>query len=110
MRVLRALAVRVRALVRRQASDAELDEELRYHLDRDVERRVANGESREEAVAAARRAFGNLTVHTEAARGAARGQMIEQLAQDARFGIRSLRQMPRFVLAVTRTIGLGSGF
>ena len=82
MRLLRAAAVRVRALMRPRVSDAELDEELRYHLDRDIERRVANGESRADASAAARRAFGNVTVHTEQARSAARGQIVEQLVQD----------------------------
>jgi predicted permease len=109
MRTFRAAAVRVRSLVQRRTADAELDEELRYHLDRDVERRMANGESRQDAIANARRAFGNVTVHTEAARNASRMLAIEQFVQDVRFGLRELRHTPRFVLAVTLTIGLGIG-
>jgi hypothetical protein len=37
------LSARLRALLRRSATNAELDEELQYHLDREVERNVANG-------------------------------------------------------------------
>ena len=75
--------VRLRALVRRRRADAELDEELRYHLERETERNVARMSPRD-ASDAARRAFGNITVATErhamrgagVARGVAAGRRI----------------------------------
>src|SRR4029450_13741284 len=98
MRVWRTLAVHVRALVRRRAADAELDEEIRYHLARDVERRIAHGMSLHDAQAAACRAFGNVSVVTEEARTASRVNAIEQLAQDARYALRGFLRAPRFAL------------
>ena len=109
MRVLRAAAVRVRALVRRRSTDDELDEEMRYHLERDVERRIARGERPADARLAARRAFGNVTALTEQARGASRVEALEQAAQDARYALRVFRGAPRFALTVVLTIGLGLG-
>ena len=72
MRIWRMLTVPLRSLVRRRATDDELDEEIRYHLERDVERRMAGGESETEARRAARRDFGNVTALTEEARSASR--------------------------------------
>jgi predicted permease len=109
MRLWRTLAVHVRALVRRRTTDAELTDEIRFHLERDVERRVARGESESNAWASARREFGNVTVLTEEARDAARVDVIEQLGQDARYALRGFRRAPRFTLTVVLTIGLGLG-
>ena len=59
--MLASTIVRLRALFEHRRVDAELSEELRYHLDREVERNVAAGMSPAEARDAARRAFGNPT-------------------------------------------------
>ena len=99
----------MRALVRRRAHDAELTDEIRYHLERDVERRIARGESSAEAWSSARRQFGNVTVVAEEARAAARVEAIEQLIQDTRYAARGFRRAPRFALTVILTIGLGLG-
>jgi len=109
MRFWRTLAVRARALVRRRAADAELDEEIRYHLEREVERRMARGEIETEARLSARRDFGNVTALTEEARSASRMDAIEQVMQDTRYAVRSFRRAPRFALTVILTIGLGLG-
>jgi predicted permease len=105
----RTLAVHVRALVRRRDADADIDEEIRYHLERDAERHVARGMSPRDASAAARRAFGNVSVLTEEARAASRVEAIEQLIQDVRYALRGFRGAPRFALTVVLTIGLGLG-
>ena len=109
MRLWRTLAVHVRALVRRRAADAELTDEIRYHLERDVARRAARGETEADAWASARREFGNVTVLTEEARAASRVDVIEQLIQDTRYALRGFRRAPRFALTVVLTIGLGLG-
>src|SRR4051812_24844400 len=107
--MLRAFLVRLGALVFRRRFDAGLDEEMRYHLERDVERNIAAGMSPVHARNAARRAFGNLTVATEQARDASRWRFIEELGQDVGFAVRSFRHAPSFVLTVVVTIGLGLG-
>jgi predicted permease len=109
MRLWRTLAVHVRALVRRCAADADLDEEIRSHVERDIERRMAQGMSAADARDAASRSFGNVTVLTEEARAASRVDWMEQLGQDARYALRGFRRSPRFVLTVVLTIGLGLG-
>ena len=109
MRLWRTLAVHVRALVQRRTADAELTDEIRFHLERDVERRVARGESQSDAWASARRAFGNVTLVAEDARGAARVDVLEQVGQDTRYALRGFRRAPRFTLTVVLTIGLGLG-
>ncbi len=103
------LLARVRALVFRRAADADLDEELRYHLDREVERNVAKGMTPTAARDAARRAFGNVSVAREQSRDALRWRLLEELAQDIAYAVRTCRRAPTVVLTVVGTIGLGLG-
>jgi predicted permease len=100
---------RLRALFFRREHDAELDEELRYHLEREIERNIANGMSPADARDAARRAFGNVTVATEQARDASRWRLLEETRQDVLYAIRTFRRAPIFVAGVIATIGLGLG-
>ena len=101
--------VRLRALVNRRAADGELDEELRYHLERETERNIANGMSPLNARDAARRTMGNLSVAADHARDAWRWQLLEELWQDATYAVRTCRRAPSFVFTVVGTIGLGLG-
>jgi predicted permease len=107
--MLSGIMIRLRALVRRGAADAELDEELRYHLQREVERHIASGMSARDARHAARRAFGNVTAATEQARDAMRWRVVEELRQDVVYALRTFRRAPAFVFTVVATIGLGLG-
>jgi predicted permease len=107
--MLASFFVRLRAMVNRRAADADIDDELRYHLERETERNVANGMSPAAARHAARRAFGNPTVHTESARDSMRWRWLDELAQDVSYAIRAFRRAPTFVVGVVATIGLGLG-
>lgn len=100
---------RLRALVRRSATQADVDEELRYHLDRESERNVASGMTPRDARDAARRTLGNLTVHAESARAAYGWTWVEQLAQDAMYGWRALRRSPVFTAVAALSLALGIG-
>ena len=51
---------RVRALFRRRSVERELDEELRFHVERQVEKYVHDGMTCEEARRRARNEFGGL--------------------------------------------------
>ncbi len=107
--MLRRIAVRARALVRRRFVEAEVDEELRYHLDREVERHIAQGFSPHDARVAARRVFGNVGHLKEEVRDSWRVRWLEEALQDVRFALRGFRRAPSFVLTVVLTIALGLG-
>src|SRR5436190_3830909 len=61
---------RLRALFRRDIMERELDEELRLHLERDIDQNLRNGMSPEQARYAALKAFGGLEQAKEECRDA----------------------------------------
>ncbi|MBV8674556.1 MAG: ABC transporter permease, partial [Acidobacteriaceae bacterium] len=65
--------------------------------------------SREEAVRAARRAFGNATLIEESGREAWQWPRIESFLSDANFALRQLRRSPGFALTAILTLALGIG-
>src|SRR5262249_55543726 len=93
----------------REKVDHELDDEIRAHLEMDVAERVARGESRDEAVVAARREFGNVSHVKEVRRQTWGAMWLERLVQDVRYGARSLSRAPAFAVTSIATLGLGIG-
>src|SRR5678815_3557821 len=84
--------LRLRSLFRRDQVEAELDEELRYHLERQIEVNIANGMSEEEARYAALRAMHGLDQRKEECRDMRRLNLIEIMWRDLRYAIRQLRK------------------
>ncbi len=95
-------------LQRRAISDA-LAEEIKQHLEEKVEDLVANGMPREEAVHAARRAFGNVTLLEERSRQIWMWPWIENLGRDVRYALRGFRRNLPFAVTVIATLALGIG-
>jgi hypothetical protein len=104
---------RVRSLVLRKRQDADLDEELRDHIDRQIEENLARGMSEEEARLAAQRAFGNFIVVREQTHEQWAWVFLERLGQDLLCAFRSARRSPFLsavaVVALSLGIGLNSG-
>ena len=101
--------VRLRALLRPGSMAAELDEELRYHLDAETARLVARGMSPGDAALAARRAFGNPTQLKEEVRDGWGRRWLDRVGADTRYAWRSFLRTPAFALTVVATIALALG-
>src|SRR5262245_43710376 len=83
--------------------------EVHAHLELETDRLIAEGVSPEEAQAAARRAFGNVTATTERFYEAGRWMWGEQLMQDVRYAWRGLRRSPAFLVTAVMTLAVGLG-
>jgi putative ABC transport system permease protein len=85
----------------------DLSDEIRQHLEEKIEELVATGMPRKEATAAARRAFGNLTLIEDDSRQVWRWRSVEQFFSDVRFGLRGLRRNSGFAAVAILTFALG---
>src|SRR5687767_10496555 len=109
MEIGRRLLRRARALTDRARLDRELDEELRSHLEMEVEYNVRRGLSPDEARARALREFGGVARAREEARDARGVGPLEELGRDARIAARSLRRSPAYAAVAVLTLALGIG-
>jgi macrolide transport system ATP-binding/permease protein len=103
------LIFRFRSLFQRSAVERELDDELRFHLEQQVEKHVRSGLTREEAVRQARLEFGGLGHVKEECRESRGITFLETTARDIRYAIRQLWRTPVFTLTVLLTLALGIG-
>ena len=101
--------LKLRSLLNRRRKEDDLRDELQFHLDAETEERQSDGLSNEEARHAAHRDLGNLAIVHEETRANWTWTWLEQLAQDCRYGLRTIAANKTFSLLAILSLALGIG-
>jgi hypothetical protein len=109
MRVWMAWIRRLWSALFKRGSEAEFDEEIRSHLEMQIEDNRRLGMGADEARAAALRRFGGVQQIRERARDRRGFPWLESIVQDARYAFRGMRRNPGFAAAATLSLSLGIG-
>jgi putative ABC transport system permease protein len=96
-------------MMRHKRALADLDDDIRDHIDRETHENMERGMSPEDARYAALRKFGNVTLVKEDARRVWIPLWFEQLWQDAHYAVRMLRRNRGFTVTIITTLALGIG-
>src|SRR5579864_2154406 len=106
MRWFDLFTMKLAMLFGRRTAGAQLEDELRFHLDRQIAENRAAGMSADEARCAALRAFGNPAVLREQTREKWSWHSLEQFLREVHYGFRTLRRTPGFALIAVLVMAL----
>jgi predicted permease len=109
MRLIDKALLRIRSLFLRRRVDDELDAEVRFHLQSQIEENIAAGMGHDEARRSALLAFGREPGIKEECRDERGFHFIDEFASDLRFAFRIMRKRPGFAAVAILTLGLGIG-
>lgn len=101
--------MKLRWLIRRRRESQHLDDELQFHLHRQITENLSAGMTQEEARYAALRTFGNPAFLRDETHATWSWNGLESLLRDTRYGLRTLRRTPGFAAISILVIALGIG-
>jgi len=109
VRIIHQLLMLWRSLFRSERIDADLADEMRFHVEREIEANVARGMSPAAARREARLRFGSVDTMQEQSRDDRPGASMRQVLRDIWFGVRLLGKSPVFGLTGVAIVALGIG-
>ncbi|UCD24459.1 MAG: ABC transporter permease [Gemmatimonadota bacterium] len=109
MALLRGLIHRLSKLFSSSRVRRELDEEIRFHLEHEIQKNMLSGMDEAEAVRQAKIDFGGVENIREQVSEESGVRWLEDFVQDVRYGLRGLRKAPVFTAAALISLGVGIG-